>query len=300
MKTIPIALAAHYAQQATSIAVCLKVTRRDAAVYGFTSLDAPITVAGLQYLPGFSISSLSSSAVLSVDNLELTILPDDDLPAADLLAGLYNGAAFEIFEVNWQNVADGVNVLKRGTLGEVTVRRGMFVVEFRSLTQALQQSQGIVTTKTCRARLGDEKCRVDLTTFTESGTVTAVESQRIFTDSSRGEAAGWFAEGILTFDTGANAGYSQKVKVFASSEFTLSLPMPFAVAPGDTYTVIAGCQKRLEEDCKAKFDNVLNFQGEPHLPGLDKLSKSPKAVDQPATVPNLPPNDFLQPGEGGP
>ncbi len=41
---------------------------------------------------------------------------------------------------------------------------------------------------------------------------------------------------------------------------------------GDTFDVIAGCRKRLTEDCKVKFNNVLNFQGEPHLPGIDRLT----------------------------
>jgi hypothetical protein len=45
---------------------------------------------------------------------------------------------------------------------------------------------------------------------------------------------------------------------------------------GDTYSVHAGCRKRLAEDCLAKFDNVLNFQGEPHRPTVDDLTASPE------------------------
>jgi uncharacterized phage protein (TIGR02218 family) len=54
--------------------------------------------------------------------------------------------------------------------------------------------------------------------------------------------------------------------------FTLSLPMLSAISAGHTFSVIAGCQKRLE-DCRDKFSNVLNFQGEPHLPGIDQLTQ---------------------------
>ena len=57
--------------------------------------------------------------------------------------------------------------------------------------------------------------------------------------------------------------------------FTLTLPFPFDAAIGDTYSAIAGCRKRLTEDCKTRFANVLNFQGEPHLPGIDLLTKVP-------------------------
>ncbi len=158
------------------------------------------------------------------------------------------------------------------------MERGRYVVEFRSLTQALQQTQGIVTSKTCRARLGDSRCTKDLTSFTYSSTVTAAASSQVFTDAARAEADDWFAEGIVTFLTGDNAGLSQQVKAFAGRVFTLSLPMPFPVQVGDTFTAIAGCRRRLEEDCRDKFDNVVNFQGEPHLPGQDALSKPAEAA----------------------
>jgi uncharacterized phage protein (TIGR02218 family) len=41
-----------------------------------------------------------------------------------------------------------------------------------------------------------------------------------------------------------------------------------APAPGDAFTVVAGCDKSFET-CKAKFAPQLNFRGFPHLPGND-------------------------------
>lgn len=296
MKVIPSALAAHYAKACTTVATFLKVTRADAVVLGFTSLDHEITVDGLAYEPGFDVSGLASTESLAVDNLELSILPDEaSVPVADLMAGLWNNAAFEVFECNYEAPADGINVLKRGTTGEVRLRRGIYTIEFRSLTQALQQTQGIVTSKTCRARLGDGKCKKSLTTFTYSSTLSAVASRQVFTDSARAEADEWFAEGVITFTSGANDGYSQKVKSFSAGEFTLSLPLPFLPAVGDAYTVITGCRKRLDEDCRAKFNNVLNFQGEPHLPGIDALSKKANSDSQPADSPPILPPEGLDP-----
>jgi len=39
---------------------------------------------------------------------------------------------------------------------------------------------------------------------------------------------------------------------------------------------VAGCRKRLDEDCRLKFDNVLNFQGEPHRPTVDAITETPE------------------------
>jgi uncharacterized phage protein (TIGR02218 family) len=265
-------------------------------VVGFTTSDQVVTVAGVDYIPGFDISGLASTESLSVDNLELTILPDDLLPETDLLAGYWNNAAFEVFECNASAPADGVNVIKRGTTGEVQIRRGKYVVEFRSLAQALQQTQGIVTNKTCRARLGDAKCTKDLTAFTVTGTLTTVTSSSVFGDSARAEADDYFAEGLITFTDGPAVGLSQKVKAFATGGFTLSLPLGYTPEVGDAYTAIAGCAKRLEEDCRDKFDNVVNFQGEPHLPGIDALTKPGASTSETSdTPPELP----VEGGGGG-
>ena len=58
---------------------------------------------------------------------------------------------------------------------------------------------------------------------------------------------------------------------------TLVLAMPAAVQVGDTFSIVAGCRKRLE-DCRDKFDNVLNFRGEPHRPGVDALTAAPEST----------------------
>jgi len=47
--------------------------------------------------------------------------------------------------------------------------------------------------------------------------------------------------------------------------------MAYAIAPGDTYSMHAGCAKGFLIDCKGRFNNVRNFRGEPYLPGLDTL-----------------------------
>ncbi|WP_439891607.1 DUF2163 domain-containing protein [Ralstonia sp. 25C] len=79
---------------------------------------------------------------------------------------------------------------------------------------------------------------------------------------------GYFAYGTVTFLTGANAGYSTEVKSFAPGVVTVALPFPFPVSAGDTYTIVAGCDRTFGT-CKTRFNNVVNFRGEPYVPGAD-------------------------------
>jgi uncharacterized phage protein (TIGR02218 family) len=281
MRTIPTDLQTHYASGCTTVAWGFRVTRTDAAVYAFTSAQRAVTIGGVEYLaaPGLDVASLASSAGFGVDATELTILADDVLiTTADILAGRWDGAGFVLFVFNWADLTDGIDIRMVGTLGVVQPRNGAFVVELRGLQQYLQQPVGAVSTKTCRARLGDTLCAKVLTSFTVTGTITSVTSSQVFADSARTEADAYFAEGILTWTGGDNDGLSQKVKTWvqAGGVFTLSVPMVAPVQIGDTYSVVAGCRKRLDEDCRLKFDNVLNFQGEPHRPNIDAITEAPE------------------------
>ena len=281
MKVIPAALLAHMQSGATTLAWGVRITRIDAEVFGWTSADTDTSDIGDAVLyraaPGLDVASWAASAGLAVGNTDLRILHEDDtITRADILAGRWDNAEFYLFRYNWASPSDGVEPISAGRLGEVTPRAGHYVVELRDLRQYLQQPVGAASTKTCRARLGDSMCMVDLGDWTETGTITSVTSKQVFADSSRAEADDYFGEGILTWTGGLNTGLSQKVKTYASDTFTLSLPMIFNVQVGDTYSVIAGCRKRLDEDCFTKFDNVLNFQGEPHRPTVDDLTSAPE------------------------
>lgn len=266
-------------------AYCLRITRTDGAVYAYTAHDRDLTIDGITYdaSQGVSISSIASSADAAVDNLELTTLDDGTLfTTADIAARRWSNAAFLIFKIDWSNPdTSTLEPELAGTLGEVTVRGTTVVAELRSLKQYLQQSLGNVSSKTCRARFADypsvfagNRCRLAAASYTVTATVTAVTDRRTFAATALTQADDWFGEGVLTWLTGGNAGLSVKVKSFAHSGAVLGLASATiaTIAVGDTFAVLAGCRKRLDEDCAAKFGNAPNFQGEPHRPTTDDVT----------------------------
>jgi uncharacterized phage protein (TIGR02218 family) len=290
MKTIPIALQNHYNGGGTCVAHAIVIYRKDGQVFGFTSHDAPfqmdvsdwydaVGVIDFDAKQGLDASAIVSSAGLNVDNLELITLDDGSFFSRDdVLAGVWRDAEFRIFRYRWDvqsvTIANDVETLIRGWFGEVTLNINTIKVELRGLSQKLQQPIGITSTKNCRARLGDGKCTKDLTSFTTTLTVTGATNLQIFAASGATSDEDYYGEGVITWLTGANAGVSQKVRAYegATKTFTLVLPMVLGIEVGDTFEAVAGCRKRLE-DCRDKFDNVLNFQGEPHRPTVDDLVK---------------------------
>ncbi len=273
MKAVSDELKAHLARPVTALATLWRITRRDGVVQGFTDHDRDIVVGGLTYRAagGFTPTTVESGAEMAVDNLEIeAVLSSEAIGEDDLLAGRYDGARVDVFAVAHDEPAAGMLHLRRGTIGEVRLGGTGFVAEVRGLAQALARPVNGVYSAACRADLGDGRCRVPLAAATVEGAVTAVTDARVFTDSARTEAEGWFAHGVLTWTSGANAGRAMEVRDFALGTFTLYLPMPGAVAVGDAYRVHAGCDRRFET-CRDRFGNAVNFQGEPHVPGMDFL-----------------------------
>jgi uncharacterized phage protein (TIGR02218 family) len=117
--------------------------------------------------------------------------------------------------------------------------------------------------------------------FTRVASVEAVTDHRIFTvsDELAGFADGWFDEGAITFETGANAGRTIEVKSWTQAIRRLELwaPTGLPVEVGDQLRIYPGCHKRVLEDCRDQFripgsllfdkGNARNFRGEPYVPG---------------------------------
>jgi uncharacterized phage protein (TIGR02218 family) len=278
MKTASSQLATHISGGTTTLATCWKVTRRDGAVFGFTDFDKDLTVESILYQArsGYTRSAIHTIANLAVDNLDIeSAIDSETLSAADLRAGVWDGATVEIFLVNWSNLANGKIILKRGTIGEVELKDMVFRAELRGLSQALSQQIVELYTPDCRADLGDTRCKVNLSALTVTGAITAVTDRRSFTDTSRVEAANFWNGGLLTWTSGANVGRKMEVKAFVSGGiFTLFLPMPSDVAVGDTYSLRPGCDKKFST-CKDRYNNVKNFRGEPNVPGNDQVLAYP-------------------------
>lgn len=279
MKTIPAALYAALTAEVTTLATCWTLTRTDGVVLGFTDHDADLLVNGVTYqaASGYTASTIQSTADLSVDNLDTKgILESGAITHEDVRAGRYDNAAIEIFMVDYSDVTAGQLTLRAGHLGQVKVSGDEFTAEVRGLAQLMQQTITRTYVATCDADLGDSRCKVALASYTVTGLVQTATDARTFADGVRIEADGYFAGGLLTWTSGANAGLKMEVKnnLAASGTIVLHQPMPKPIAVGDAYSVSAGCDKA-KSTCTGKFNNAVNFRGYADLPGMDKLLKYP-------------------------
>ncbi len=276
MKSSSPALATHLAGEVTTLATCWRLERADGWVRGFTDHDRELVVDGLTYVAstGFLPSAIKTASDLSVDNLDVDgFLDDAALRAEDLIAGLFDGARIEVFIVNWADLAQGRLLLRKGFLGEIKRADQRFSAEIRGLSNQLQQTAGKLYSRLCRVDLGSSECGVALGPRTDTYAVTqviAADTVRIVT----ARATGYFTFGKATFTTGTNAGAVNEVLLHDGQTIRLFVPMPRPIVVGDQIVLVAGCDKT-PETCNAKFANILNFRGEPHIPGNDKVFSYP-------------------------
>lgn len=277
MKTLPAGLAATLSGGVTTLCRCWRITRRDGVARAFTDHDGTVSFGGVDHVPdgGLTASADVASNGLAAGGLDAEgVLSAEGFDEAELAAGLYDGAVVDVFVVDWTAPESHVRV-RRGVVGEVTREGGAFRAEVRGLAQALDAPMGRLFQAACDANLGDGRCRADVDgpAFRALATVAAAEGGAVVrVDGLDGYEAGWFTHGRLVAESGANAGFASEVKAHARDgtggpvlvESWRTPPHDFAA--GDALRLTAGCDKRFST-CRRKFDNAVNFQGFPHLPG---------------------------------
>ena len=264
--------------EVTTIALCWRLSRRDGVALGFTTHDRDLAIGGLIYraTPGMLPSAITVSDGFALDTQGIEgALTSDAIAAADLRAGRWDGASVAIFMADWEAPEDEILAVARGELGEVSIKGDAFEAELRGPTALLDAAVVEQTSPTCRAALGDRRCRVDMAPRTLTTRIAAVIGEDVVEVEA---AAGGdvYAFGTLRWIGGANSGLDSAVLASDGAQLTLREPPPFAAAAGDLIEIAQGCD-RLLATCSGRFANAANFRGEPHLPGLDLLTRYPGA-----------------------
>jgi hypothetical protein len=201
-----------------------------------------------------------------------------------LNSGLLDNARVYAFATSWANPVEDEEELSLSFMGKTEVRDGKYTIQCMGLTDALLQAVGRSFGPLCPWTLFDEtldgntipyqrsRCTGPrsapdgpvLADYKVTGTLTGVTSNKVFTDSSRAEAAGYFNYGAVKITSGTNAGLpSMRIKKHtAGGNFELYHAFHYTPDPSDTYEMIPGCnKKKTGQDCVVKYSNGVNYGG---------------------------------------
>ena len=259
----------------TSIALCWRLVRADGLALGFTSHDRDLRVNGLLYRagPGMTPSSVSQYAELEPDNMEIGgVLDDRSIRAFDLDSGRWLNARIELFACDWSE-PDTPLALLRGALGQVSrslaASGGSYRVDLRSGAYALNLLPPMELSPSCRARLGDGRCGVDMAGRVRRLAVSGGGGSELLLQAELADAADFSGGRVRVLD-GMLAGLDFGVIEVAGAVVRLDSLLPAAIEPGTRVRLSEGCDKRFAT-CRDRFQNAEAFDGEPHVPGADTL-----------------------------
>ena len=265
-------------KELATIAFCWRIGRRDGVVLGYTGHDRDLVIGGLLYRasPGMLPSAITLDDGFDDSSLDVRgALSSEAMSAADLAAGRWDGAAVSIFMADWETPGAAPIEIVRGELGDVSVRRDAFEAELRGVAAALDRPVVEQTSPECRAELGDKRCRVDLAPLTHLARIASVAGEAQI-EIVPLPAGAHFRHGRIRWIGGGNCGLALEIADQQANILTLRDVPHFPPAPGDLVEIVEGCDKTIAT-CGGRFANVPNFRGEPHLPGMDLLTRYPGA-----------------------
>lgn len=110
------------------------------------------------------------------------------------------------------------------------------------------------------------------TSWRLTDTVSAVTDRKTFNGTDIVGDYGTYETAKIEWLSGANAGRIGLIRTWFPGTKTIKtyFPQLNPITPGDRYIYYPSCQKRFNEDCVFKFNNGINFQGFPYLPGAVK------------------------------
>lgn len=248
---------------------CLRIVPLWGDPVYLTEYVKDLTMNGHTYLTGsgYEFTGLAAESKMTPGVVDLSGIAEiAGVGYNEIVSGVFDNARVYAFATTWNNPVEDEEPLGVAFMGKITQRDQQYTAELMMMIDVLNQSVGKTYTASCQKRFGGQEyagCMVALGPITVTGTITGVTSNKVFQDTARTEAADWFGEGTIAFTTGLNAGLKpQEISVYAlNGTITTHEAFHYPVAVGDAYTMIPGCRKRREEDCRDKWNNVVNFGG---------------------------------------
>ncbi len=261
-------------KSAKSLIYCIDIYLKSGKLLHLTNASKSTIAEGVTYFPN--------------SGLEIEEIYFDDCGENHILiSGIYEKNGIEI-DIDLIDAKFSVNLLSGNNLHNLVIyscsefTRGDldFLIRLESQMHKYNKQAALIFSKTCRAHLGDNKCKVNLEELAEYHEIEKIEGRKIYLKEIQYKngfglrKSGYFSGGKLIFILDQEYAPIQAELYFIISHQANQIMLGKNAAPGIQSAYIAkilpGCDKKFITCCK-KFDNALNFRGEPFVPEFNKL-----------------------------
>lgn len=261
----------------------IRITTEQGAQYGYTDYPVELTYDGTEFIPSPSLSRLRSyqTTASQSNNQKVELVQLGDFTEDELLNGLFDNATVEVMRVVPKRLDLGHVLLSKEGIAASKWDENTLQFDVLDLFRGLNKQIATQNSPYCRHTFGDQfseskkgACTLNAASFTYTVTVTSVVKQKMQFTFTSGQPNMWFANGVVTWQLGFNAGAETTIKsdtvVGSTHTVTLFVPTTFNINVGDQLKIVVGCDGTFET-CNGKFSNGRNFGGNPLLnPGVNQ------------------------------
>ncbi|WDM85625.1 DUF2163 domain-containing protein [Ehrlichia sp. JZT12] len=269
MRNISTQLKQHLSSEVLTIANCLQLTLQNKNIIGLTDFDQNLVIDNITYetTPGLNIDMLRYNSTAGYHTKIETTINSNTIKEEHIISGIYDSAIVKIFLVNYTDLTQGSITLFYGSIEKITLTNHKFIAELSSLYNILSRNIGDFFSSSCRAQFCDNKCKLNKKLFTNTNTISRVISNQEFECINLSSIDNYYTYGLVTFITGKNSNFTFEIKYHNKSHIKLYNPTPYQISVNDKFSIIAGCDKSFIT-CSNRFNNSVNFRGEPHIPEI--------------------------------
>ena len=225
--------------------------------FHFTTSDKNIIYNNVNYLSGYVIDSANFANTELINSFVIQILKPDFEHFNEIISQS---------KVCIKILVDHLTTdVLYGFVSNISENNNRLYVEILSNLSKLKCSIGELFSPLCRECLGSAKCGIHLENYSSPGRIVSIISNDCFrcNVTNENKTIGWYRYGIIKFLNGNLKGISLQITNKIDDKIYL-LAGTKMMNVGDEFIIYAGCDKT-QLTCKKKFNNIINFRGEPFI-----------------------------------
>ena len=262
MITIPDKLKEHLRGNILTLALCWKISSKNGKIFAYTNYDQDLMIDNICYKNNANMSSNNLNSSTTTKNEQFrsyATINNTEITLSNIENGLLDDAYVEIFIVNYQNIGQGIIILKSGNISKIKIIDNKLLLEIRSLKSVLNTEISKPFSKHCRAEFGDTQCGINILDNQINITNFIFKKNNIiYSDQFKKYPDGYFEDFQCVYN---NISY----KIIGSYNGNIIFYEDIQQSNFGKLSLINGCDKKFTT-CSNKFNNAINFRGEPHIP----------------------------------
>ncbi|MGI4775414.1 MAG: DUF2163 domain-containing protein [Janthinobacterium lividum] len=238
-----------------SFSYCFKISLASSDKFFLTSAAKIIDHESISYLPASGLRIIKGSF-------------NDSGSDCIILGGIFELGAINNF-IDMRDALIEISIFSKNAMNPyVTYSCTQYIkydLNFEIYMQPLsiRYDQSIINnfSKTCRAKFGDAKCRADKNLYSHEYQILNLTNKTIEVADVKQEN-GYFVEGTARI---VGSQFEAKILNSNGSTFHIDRVISNDLKNNTRVILIAGCDKEFITCCN-KFNNAVNFRGEPYIP----------------------------------